>query len=393
MDSILLLAAGQALFLTILLLLKSGADQSDRLLALWLGLLAIHLLLPVIYLWLNWAPNFGLTLNSGFPFLQGPMLYYYVRLRTLQPWRWWELLHVLPWLLFCLNFFRVGAAEQQSQVVNLLAIPSIWIWWLYLSVPVYVGLSFVDIRRYRRLLKFQYSSTERINLRWLKILLAGLAGVWLVLLTVRLVDFLFDSLTQIGLHPVFIGLTLFIYLAGFFGLRQTPVFIEVKHQQSHESRKLQGLKRPTESAEQEALGELGKQEEGGKYQKAALSHARSSRIAAELIEYLDSSQVHLQPELSLIEVAEALNIQAHQLSQSINREFESNFYDLINRRRIESFKRALSVAANSDLSLLDMALDSGFGSKASFNRLFKRYEGMPPGEFRRQLQSGLTTVD
>ena len=45
-----------------------------------------------------------------------------------------------------------------------------------------------------------------------------------------------------------------------------------------------------------------------------------------------------------------------------------------------------TLLANSALSITEVALNAGFGSLATFNRVFKQAEGMPPSQYRRIQQ-------
>ncbi|MGC9332473.1 MAG: helix-turn-helix domain-containing protein, partial [Bacteroidales bacterium] len=69
----------------------------------------------------------------------------------------------------------------------------------------------------------------------------------------------------------------------------------------------------------------------------------------------------------------------NQLSQIINQQAGVNFYDFVNKYRIEEF---LHIAKkNKNFSLLAMALDAGFNSKSSFNYIFKKQKGLSPSQY------------
>ena len=58
-----------------------------------------------------------------------------------------------------------------------------------------------------------------------------------------------------------------------------------------------------------------------------------------------------------------------------------NFYDFINRLRVEDACRRLVAGEGS--SILDAALDSGFNSKSTFHEAFKKWTGTTPSAYRR----------
>jgi AraC-like DNA-binding protein len=71
------------------------------------------------------------------------------------------------------------------------------------------------------------------------------------------------------------------------------------------------------------------------------------------------------------------------VSYAINKEFGTNFFEFINHHRIEEAKRLLSDKAYEKLTVMEILLESGFNSKSSFQRFFKRLTGVSPTEFRK----------
>ena len=92
-------------------------------------------------------------------------------------------------------------------------------------------------------------------------------------------------------------------------------------------------------------------------------------------------QPWLEPELTLTELAHRLRTNPSVLSRVINSGCGQNFNDFVNSYRVEAFKEAVKNPKNKHLSLLGIALDCGFNSKATFNRAFKKFTGLLPKEF------------
>lgn len=95
---------------------------------------------------------------------------------------------------------------------------------------------------------------------------------------------------------------------------------------------------------------------------------------------LNHEQVYLTEELTIAAFAHELGIEPHQLSRFINVHLNTTYTDLINSYRVHEAKALL--VNNSEDSILDIAFSSGFNSKASFNRIFKKMAGMTPSEYR-----------
>jgi AraC-like DNA-binding protein len=68
----------------------------------------------------------------------------------------------------------------------------------------------------------------------------------------------------------------------------------------------------------------------------------------------------------------------------INQGFRLNFNDLINQYRIEAVKQKLKAGEQKTQTLLGIAYDCGFNSKATFNRAFKKATGQSPKEWLEQ---------
>jgi AraC-like DNA-binding protein len=73
------------------------------------------------------------------------------------------------------------------------------------------------------------------------------------------------------------------------------------------------------------------------------------------------------------------------LSQIINKGLHRRFNGYINDFRLRAIKQALQEGAHQRMSLLGIALDCGFNSKATFNRVFRKQFGQTPSEYPRQL--------
>ena len=97
------------------------------------------------------------------------------------------------------------------------------------------------------------------------------------------------------------------------------------------------------------------------------------------------------PDLTAPLLARHLATNTTYLSRALNDGLGQNFNEFVNRIRIEAVTAEL---ARADLSrdVLAIALDAGFNSKASFNRVFKRITGQTPTDFRRQAGLGTSQL-
>jgi AraC-like DNA-binding protein len=108
-------------------------------------------------------------------------------------------------------------------------------------------------------------------------------------------------------------------------------------------------------------------------------------IKKRLSKILEKDKVFLDATLNAKQLARKLSISQTNLSTVVNQAFNKNFRDLINHYRLEEFKTKLKQSNNLHLSILSLALESGFNSEASFYRIFKKQTGMSPTEFVKKL--------
>ncbi|WP_051169804.1 helix-turn-helix domain-containing protein [Mesoflavibacter zeaxanthinifaciens] len=100
--------------------------------------------------------------------------------------------------------------------------------------------------------------------------------------------------------------------------------------------------------------------------------------------FIKKSKPFLNPNLSLKELGESIDLHPNKLSWLLNTEFNKNFNDFINYFRLNHFKTIALDPKNSHLTILGLAFDSGFNSKSVFNTYFKRAEGITPRVWMKQ---------
>lgn len=94
-----------------------------------------------------------------------------------------------------------------------------------------------------------------------------------------------------------------------------------------------------------------------------------------------SKQWFLEPRFSLKQLAANMASNEVYVSRAINQGLQVSFNDFINGLRIEHAKNLLN---NTELPLLTIALESGFNSKATFNRVFKDVCQQTPSQYKQQ---------
>lgn len=100
---------------------------------------------------------------------------------------------------------------------------------------------------------------------------------------------------------------------------------------------------------------------------------------------LKNEKPFLNSKLTLKELANKLNMPSSHLSYLLNEVMDTNFNDLINSYRIDYIIELMQDPENQKVTLLSLAFEAGFNSKASFFRIFKKQTGKTPSEYYKQL--------
>ena len=92
--------------------------------------------------------------------------------------------------------------------------------------------------------------------------------------------------------------------------------------------------------------------------------------------------IYTDSTLNREKVAEKLGISAGYVSQIVNTITGDNFANYINQYRVEAVKEMISDSEYEKYNLLAMGLESGFTSKTTFYKAFKKVTGKTPNEYK-----------
>lgn len=307
--------------------------------------------------------------RAGFPasLLDAPLLYLYVLSLTVPGFRWTRrhFLHFLPFvlgLLWYLAFFGFpldSALWNSSQAFQSER-------YARTVIGVFVSGAYLfaclrHLRGYRSYVLLYFSELRRVRLRWLQWLLILFTGPWLV----ELIDVLTGPEVTMERYVVPL-VTVIILLIGFFGLKQSVIFAP---DQTWDVPPPQKAPPRRETIAGEGRNELFSEDELVRHKEGL------EKLMAEQKPYLN-------PELRLFDLAKGLGLKAYQASELINRGFGTNFYEYVNRYRVEEAKRRLLEPAFAHMNILGIATDCGFNSKSVFNDVFRKMTGKTPSAYR-----------
>jgi AraC-like DNA-binding protein len=351
------IGVGQAIFWAVALLgLRRHQVTANRLLATLLLALAAGVVSATLYStqYITQFPHLA-ELASPLMFLYPPLIYLYVLASTRTEFSLAKQAgHFVPFLACVFYFMPVYilprgeklAMLQTSPGPAVMSTPSLSLLVLLFEL-FYIVLVLLLLRRHVRLIRNSHSNLSRINLNWLRNLIFAL----LVVTALAILSEPFAwSIVDESIVPA--SITVFVFVMGYYGLRQPHVF----------------------------TGPMNGQQ---KYQKSGLTEERSQAYLKKLLAIMEAEQPHRDPNLTLKELAARLAISPNHLSQLLNEQLGQSFFDFINSHRVLEFKRELVTPHNSHLKLLAIAYEVGFNSKSAFNSAFKKHVGITPSEYKR----------
>ena len=307
----------------------------------------------------------------------GPALFIYIDLITSvkQQLKTKHLLHLIPTIIVLVGFSEYFLNSDISYFEEFQST-----WWFsefamyvwYYNSPVYYIVCIIRLVNHKRKLKNYFSNTTKRDLKWLFYLANGFAAFLIFGLVTAIlnyyfkVEFNFDSR-----HYTWLVMVVYIFGIGYYGYLQKGVFAGTEQEVMSNSRKFK------EESEQKL-----------RYAKSGLSKDEGTTINKLLLDYMKKERPHLNPDLNLTFLAEKINTTPHKLSQVINENLGLNFYDFVNKYRVDEVKKALIAPENENIKIISIAWDCGFNSKSVFYNTFKKFTNQTPSEYKKNV-SGL----
>lgn len=362
-----LIGASFALFFSILVFSKKNSTLADKILGAWLIILFTQLFIPFLYLadinvYYQYA-GYEITLYVFHPFL----LYLYVKttIGNLPNRRViiWNAIIILVSEISGLSFLIFPPEERLLFIKGKEFLPLIYLPMMVIMLGYFtfnICYSYKLLKDYKNDVLQVYSYRENVDLLWLRRLVMLFAGISILIFPLGLISYYVFHSIVFADYFFFVALVVFVFFLGYWGYQQGQVF-------SFNNEPI-----PLDDDKVEDITSTNIEQPVPKNYKKEAKH---------LQEIMKSKKPFLEPTLTIHDLARLTDMPPHQLSKVINKEFHSNFFELINNYRIEEFKQKAFMPGYKNLTILGIALECGFNSKSAFNRIFKETTGITPGDF------------
>ncbi len=299
-----------------------------------------------------------------------PLIYFYVKSITTSNFKfekkyWWHFIPILVLIIFRFFIFfydsnQSGFHETQNGVLKIsldeTIINPLLVFLSFAQMLLYLVFTFQLFYNYRKKIQEYFSNIYKLELNWILSFLIAFTALFLYsslqdVIGSLIIDLKYEQRWWLNIFMALV--VLFVGIKGYFTDTSKLNTISFSFSPNPESI-------PKTNEETTII----------------------SKIDIEKVSnFMSLKKPYLNPDLNLSDLAELLQMNRAKLSQTINSGFNKNFNDFVNEYRVNTFKEKLQLGEHKQLSLLGIAFDCGFNSKATFNRVFKKITHTSPSEF------------
>lgn len=362
MNTVFIIGIIESLFFFLIIQSKKKKHIRDKLLCVWLLIFAVNFLVP-IFIYSSMEKFIFLSgIDYGLLVLHPILLFLYAKslLSSQQHNRLDYGPHLVIFLVNCVliipyllmdNDLKVQFLNQ-SKFTTIIWIGTVWVNIVFIT---YLIKSTLLVKRFNTSDNFNISSTD---LNWLKFLILGLSVTYILGSGIGgILCYLGIPLFYIN-YAVYSGLVIFIFGIGFYGIKQKNIF---------------------------SIEEVDLIKTGSFDKKEFVIKKEDEQFAKRLKAFMMEEKPYLDENLTLSKLAELLDVKPYYITFILNKVICKKFHDFINDYRIDEIKARINKGDLSKFTILSVAYDCGFNSKASFHRIFKSHTGLNPMDYINSL--------
>jgi len=263
-----------------------------------------------------------------------------------------DLKYLLLPIIFLTGLIAIQLNINVNLIENLLNILLI-IYAIYFTI-----FSYLKIKYHKKKIELFSSNTGEINLNWIEYIIIAL---FILSIFIGIYNILYVAI-DLNLFANIVSLVIIFFVA-FNTLKQKEIFLLNENQRNQI---------------------INTNQEIAITKRKIIPDQDLETIKTKLLHLMKNQEPFLDPELTLVGLAELTDISLHQLSYVLNSGFNENFFLFVNRYRVEKVKELLLSKEKNHLSIMGIAFESGFNSKTSFNTTFKKISSQTPSEFKKR---------
>jgi AraC-like DNA-binding protein len=232
---------------------------------------------------------------------------------------------------------------------------------LLIQAFFFTSLSYLRIRKHQKKIQLFSSNTREINLDWLEyiifivLLMSGVSVLYYILFNPLHLNVFINS-----------AYLIVIFSIAYNSLKQKEIF-------------------PWNEKQRNEIILI--DENSLDMKRKIVSDEELIPLKSRINQIMQQEKPYLDCDLNLVKLSEMLNITPHQLSYVINSGFNENFFQYINKFRVEKAKELLAKNDMNNLTIVGIAFESGFNSKTSFNTTFKKITEQTPSEYKKSCSN------
>lgn len=335
----------QAIIFILLMLMKKKRTFPDKILLCWFITFCLHLGLILL---IDTKSSAILAFAKTLVLLHGPFFLIYTQsvfgqfIRSLY-------VHFITFTTFLSLSFLVSESSSAQMLEVVLSVVKLA---TLIGYPIYI---LVWIRLNIQDLKNKRADSFLLDINWIRSL-AYLMVIYACIgighiLSELLLDIAFSSVLDLSVYAMMIT------VIGFLGLKFGKLYAP------------------------EAPGS----ESNKPYKNSPLKHAEMKAIKTRVESFFASSTDYLRPDFKLAQLSDQLDVPKHHLSEVINLEMATSFYDMVNAKRIQYAIDRMQSESDTHLTLEGLGYECGFNTKSAFYHHFKNLTGKTPGQYKSQI--------
>lgn len=353
-------------FIAFILNLRRKTDRiANGLIGLFVFMHSFFLIHVSLYLanYTYYEPH-TLSMSTIFSFLYGPVLYFYFkRISDNYKFKKTDLFHLIPTVIFIIVFIPiyslsagekldimlgVGAYNEHPYLTTITIIKLV-------SLVVYGYLTFKVYKR--NAIASAKTSIKKLKLQKTIMIIHTIYALFYGLYGIVIIQNVFSG---IFFNVQLFAMTTLVLYVGYVAYANPQVLVGVPISSLKATKK--------------------------KYKNSGLTPSFSLELKEQLVTLLENEKVYRQNTIKLESIAKRLGTTRHNASQVINEHFGLNFFELINKYRVEEAMELLK-DTNNDLNIIDIAYEVGYNNKVTFNKSFKRFCNLTPSQFAKLGQA------